>query len=166
MHGLLNSAIPLVPIIMAAQMPANASAIVWVILGITALATAANQLLQMRERITNASKHTVSVDPDPGTTYRTRNDCNKIHPPIKARIEEVSRDGRSIKDSITTQLNTMQRELSKEIKALDDKAETRSQKVSHEVHARIDPLAERIAANRQSISQHLNDQRASANGGH
>lgn len=79
----------MLPPVMANITPADASVAVWVLIGISALAFAFNQLMEARKRLGEAGNSTISVRPDPHTQFRARPDCTAIHEKDREWIRRV-----------------------------------------------------------------------------
>lgn len=70
MHNLAQAFTPVLPMLMLAQIPTEANAAVIVLAGITFLTIAANQLLQMRDRLGKHETPSVKIEPDLHKEYR------------------------------------------------------------------------------------------------
>jgi len=102
MHDLANSAAPLLPMLLLGQVSFQENAALIVLAGITFLAVAVNQLLQVRDRMADKKTPSVKVKPDPHSEYRTRNDCIAICEKdrawirrVEASVPRVEKDARS-----------------------------------------------------------------------
>jgi len=67
--------------------PTELLAVGVVVGALTLLVTLANQAAQLRREV-GGRKQVVSVEPDPGSAFRTRDDCNIIHNVIKTSVSE------------------------------------------------------------------------------
>jgi len=80
MSDLPGALAPVLPMLVVASAGPNfeTSSAITVLAGVTFLAVAVNQLLQVRERLGDRKTPSVNVKPDPHSEYRTRHDCTKI----------------------------------------------------------------------------------------
>jgi hypothetical protein len=91
MSDLPSALAPVLPMLVVASAGQSfeTSSAITVLAGVTFLAVAVNQLLQMRERLSDRKTPSVNVKPDPHSEYRTRKDCIEICEKDRAWIRRV-----------------------------------------------------------------------------
>ena len=149
MSDLPGALAPVLPMLVVASAGPDfeTSSAITVLAGVTFLAVAVNQLLQMRERLGDRKTPSVNVKPDPHSEYRTRKDCIEICEKDRAWIRSVEKSVPAVERQSRAELKTETDHLQQRM----DTLHTSMNSQFNEIAGRLGRIAGKLGLKEESI---------------